>query len=444
MSPECGEERHLADECNKVDKQFLDHFPQKTISAQDKLKNQQDEFSKKLQEQQLIMEQRLQEQQTMFEQRLQQLQAHQKENRNSLGKLWKFTIFIISVVLVLNLGQDHSLLQDLVNVTQTLNNTVIDLSRKIELLENETREDKAEFRDKFQSQETTLNRLVDSKSKQNICPGSNLDYPATSCQQILNCNLSSSSGYYWIKSSDSNTTHMYCSMNRVCGGVSGGWMRVADLDMRNNSHRCLSGLRERVHSDKRLCSKNIDDDIHGGCSHTVFKVNDINYDRVCGKIIAYQFGGSDSFGLHPPSTRSIDKNYLDGISLTYSMNPRTHIWSFVSALDEVGSIHHSNCPCTNISLAAYATLPPDFVRNDYFCDTGSTKRYMLGHFYADDPLWDGAGCGPTNFCCSLNNPPWFFKQLQSSTSENIEMRVCCDYSRFDEDVYIEQIEIYVS
>ena len=286
-------ERHLADECNKVDKQFLDHFPQKTISAQDKLKNQQDEFSKKLQEQQLIMEQRLQEQQTMFEQRLQQLQAHltnfekrlqqlqahQKENRNSLGKLWKFTIFIIGVVLVLNLGQDHSLLQDLVNVTQTLNNTVIDLRRKIELLENETQEDKAEFRDKFESQETTLNRLVDSKSKQNICPGSSLDDPATSCRQILNCNLSSSSGYYWIKSSDSNITHMYCSMNRVCGGVSGGWMRVAELDMRNNSHRCPSGLMERVHSDKRLCSKNIDDDIHGGCSHTVFKVNDINYDE---------------------------------------------------------------------------------------------------------------------------------------------------------------------
>ena len=130
-------ERHLADECNKVDKQFLDHSPQNTISAQDKLKNQQDEFTKKLQEQQLIMEQRLQEQQTMFEKRLQQLQAHQKENRNSLGILWKITIFIIGVVLVLNLGQDHSLPQD----------TVIDLRQKIEQLKNETQEDKAEFRD---------------------------------------------------------------------------------------------------------------------------------------------------------------------------------------------------------------------------------------------------------------------------------------------------------
>ena len=83
--------------------------------------------------------------------------------------------------------------------------------------------------------------------------------PASSCQQILNCDLSSSSGYYWIALADGNATEMYCSMNRVCGEVSGGWMRVAELDMRNSSNQCPNGLREREHSGHRLCEKDIDD-----------------------------------------------------------------------------------------------------------------------------------------------------------------------------------------
>ena len=232
---------------------------------------------------------------------------------------------------------------------------------------------------------------------------------------------------------------VHCSMNRVCWGVSGGWMRVAELDMRNSDSQCPSGLREVVHPGHRLCEKDIDDQIYGGCSHTVFKVN-TGYSQVCGKIIAYQFGSPDSFGLHPPS---IDEGYLDGISLTYSRNPRKHIWSFAAALDEVETNPHRICPCINKSLAANATPPPDFVGNDYFGDTGSKNKCEDNHFYADNPLWDRAGCGPDNTCCSLNNPPWFFKQLQSSTSEDIEMRVCCNQEHYDENVLIEQIEIYV-
>ncbi len=87
--------------------------------------------------------------------------------------------------------------------------------------------------------------------------------------------------------------------------------------------------------------------------------------------------------------------------------------------------------------------PPDFVGNDYFCDTASSNKFKHGHFYADDPLWDGSGCGPGNTCCSLNNPPWFFKQLESPTNSDIEMRVCVDEAVTEEDVLIEQIEIYV-
>ena len=70
------------------------------------------------------------------------------------------------------------------------------------------------------------------------CPGSSPNQPASSCQQILNCDISFSSGYYWIASADGNATKVHCSMNRVCGGVSGGWIRVAELDMRNSDSQC--------------------------------------------------------------------------------------------------------------------------------------------------------------------------------------------------------------
>ena len=84
---------------------------------------------------------------------------------------------------------------------------------------------------------------------------------------------------------------------------------------------------------------------------------------------------------------------------------------------------------------------PAFVGNDYFCDTGSSGAAMQRVFYGDNPLWDGAGCGPLNTCCSFNNPPWFYKQLPQPTTSDIDMTVC--KSSTDEDIAIETVKIYV-
>ena len=274
------------------------------------------------------------------------------------------------------------------------------------------------------------------------CPGTSANKSASSCQQILNCNHFASSGDYWIKSEDGSSVQRYCDMNRVCGGVRGGWRRVTKLDMRNSESLCPNGLREIAHPGKRLCARNLHNTA-AGCSQVFFGTDNLKYDKVCGKIIAYQLGSTDSFGLNGNPVSSIDEVYLDGVSLTYGSSPRKHIWSFAAALDEVGTAKSENCPCTNVDFAASATSPPSFVGNDYFCDTASDGQYVSGHFYADDPLWDGAGCGTHNTCCFLNNPPWFFKQLGSSTNANIEMRVCSNEVNNNEDVLIEQIEIYV-
>ena len=167
--------------------------------------------------------------------------------------------------------------------------------------------------------------------------------------------------------------------------------------------------------------------------------------QVCGKIIAYQDAGTDAFWRDNP-VNDIDGNYIDGISLTHGSSPRQHIWTFAAALDEVGTVPRFTCPCTNTNLAALAKRPPSFVGSDYFCDTGSTNQWAYT-FYPDDPLWDGAGCGPANTCCSLNNPPWFLKQLPSTTTDDIEMRMCRDhyphFGRIDEDTPIEVLELYI-
>ena len=274
-------------------------------------------------------------------------------------------------------------------------------------------------------------------------PGKSPSHPAVSCKEIYDYDPSTPSGWYSIEASDGTAVSRFCDMTRTCGGVTGGWMQVTKLDMRNSSSQCPSGLREIVHPTKRLCGMGIDG---GGCSRVNFATDGIGYNQVCGKIIAYQYGSTDGFGFVGAGIgqpRYIDGNYLDGVSLTHGRSPRKHIWTFAAALDEVGTVPVDNCPCTNIHSASGATHPPSFVGNDYFCDTGSQHRFQGDHLYDDDPLWDGAGCGPANTCCSLNNPPWFMKQLSSTARDDIEMRICSNENRQSEDVQVEEVEIYI-
>ena len=75
-------------------------------------------------------------------------------------------------------------------------------------------------------------------------------------------------------------------------------------------------------------------------------------------------------------------------------------------------------------------------------DTASESQFQ-SRFHPNNPLWDGQGCGRLNTCCSFNNPPWFMKELSSSTSDDIEMSLCADEARSNEDVPVEVIELYV-
>ena len=216
-------------------------------------------------------------------------------------------------------------------------------------------------------------------------------------------------------------------------------MRVTYIDMRNSSHQCPSGLSllSRSSNPRRVC------DISSGCISIYFSVHGMNYNHVYGKIIAYQ--NHNPVGLHFNS-RSIDQQYVFGVSLTHGQNPRKHIWTFVGATDETTSNPSFKCPCININIQSSITIP-SYVGNDYFCDTSLTNHYSSNSgFEPNNPLWDGQGCGPSNTCCSVSggcnkSPPWFIKHLPSTTNDNVEMRLCKPDASGS--TPIEIVEIYV-
>ena len=297
------------------------------------------------------------------------------------------------------------------NTTQELNNLIQELSRGITSYGNKT-------------DQLVINLLTQ------IHP--------TTCVALP---PSSPSGYYSGRASDGSMVRVYCDMTRSCGGVTGGWMRVAELDMRNSSHQCPSGLRQCYQSGYSLRTCCITSD-SPACSSVIFHVPSL-YSKVCGKIRGYQLGSPSTFSDNGQVyNRTIEGNYVDGVSLTHG-HPRQHIWTFAAGQDEVATQPNANCPCTNIHQAINASQPPAYVGDDYFCDTGSSGRHESGHLYSSNPLWDGAGCGPLNTCCSFNHPPWFYKQLPQPTTDDIEVRVCRGQPSSLDEILIEEIEIYI-
>ena len=137
-------------------------------------------------------------------------------------------------------------------------------------------------------------------------PGKTADYPATSCKDLYDTYYASS-GYYWIGEIGS-AVRVYCNMSLTCGNLTGGWMRVANIDMTNISQNCPSGL-SLISSPKRVC-----DIPNYGCVSNLFNVNKAQYSHICGRIIAYQKNPPAAFYYH---SNGIDGNYVYGMSLTH-------------------------------------------------------------------------------------------------------------------------------
>ena len=249
---------------------------------------------------------------------------------------------------------------------------------------------------------------------------------------------------YWI-----NTTtgihQVYCDMELECGGHKGGWMRIADLDT-SRGDDCPLGWTKITTNDAGqpsidVCRTPSD---NAGCYPTIFTVNKTSYHKICGKARGYQYNTIDAFG--GPRDHSVNKNvndYVDGLSITLG-SPRKHIWTYAAGFGEtdISALTH-NCPCA----AAPGTIPPSFIGNDYYCESGfagSAGAETQQVFYTSDPLWDGSGCVYSNTnCCTDVNKPWFYRAFAIAQQDDIEVRICTDQDFHDEAVAVDQLQLFV-
>ena len=225
---------------------------------------------------------------------------------------------------------------------------------------------------------------------------------------------------------------LICEPYYTCGGT-GGWRRAVYLDMTEPNTTCPSGWQETTNC-RKTCGK-----VSGGylsCDSVTFPVNGGPYNRVCGRIIGYQYGHIDAFEpYHIGRVTTIDGAYVSGVSLTHG-SPRQHIWTFAGGAAENQPTWVDACPCD----ATINITVPSFVGGDYFCESaGNSGR--IQEYCPDDPLWDGKGCTNSSNCCSLHGPPYFVQDLPSTTTDDLEARLC--WLGSSEETPIELIELYV-
>ena len=254
--------------------------------------------------------------------------------------------------------------------------------------------------------------------------------PATSCNEIYKCNPISRGtiGEYWIRG-NGGVHKATCNMKLKCGGIEGGWLKVVDVDM-NKDITCPAGW-QTITVPRRLCIGST----AAGCASAHFSTRGVIFEHICGQTKSYQKGTPDAFSV---SVQSIDKVYVDGISITLG-SPRKHVWTYAGSHSDNYDAGNGNCPCA----PAPGASPPAFVKDDYYCESGTTGPAAHANFYLSDPLWDGKGCPADSGCCAQMGMPKFYRKTLEPSSENIEVRICKNEGHSNEDIAIEELDIYV-
>ena len=272
-----------------------------------------------------------------------------------------------------------------------------------------------------------------------------MNYTELSCMNIYTKfpETQNKPGYYRIKEKN-DYQWTYCNMTgtaangdfiSTCAGVGGGWRRIVNIDI-SAGDDCPGEWRKATQSGVSFCRVASDSSLET-CSSANFSTNGITYQRVCGRARGYQKGRTLGFYLGRQNA-SIDEYYISGLSITYSNNPRQHIWSFVSGYSE-RSRSYGNCPCASVALP---TILPSFVANNYYCESAALYAPYYNIYFFNDTLWDGVGCiGGT--CCDDTTQPWFYRQLNQTIQDEIEARIC-SYGYFrHRSPLIDQLELYI-
>ena len=265
------------------------------------------------------------------------------------------------------------------------------------------------------------------------------------CSQVFKENSLALSGYYTMRVANGSLISVYCDMEGSNCDGKGGWMRVSYINMSEPGATCPPGLTLYQYNniDHGLCSRPVSSS--GSSASVFFSTYGVIYNKVCGRVIGYQYGSIDGF---PPdlgggvliNNPNIDNIYVDGVSITYDSNPRKHIWT----LGGGNSVDHASRFCCPCNTGSTGTTVPSFVGSNYYCESGIASGYPSSVLYANDPLWDGQQCvGLEGPCCTNSKMPWFIKTLNETTTEDIELRVMADEGTSNEDTPLDIIELYI-
>ena len=74
--------------------------------------------------------------------------------------------------------------------------------------------------------------------------------------------------------------------------VTGGWVRVANLNMTDPEQQCPDNLTLSYTDPIRLCGRTTDG---SSCDSVTFTTYEVQYQQVCGRVRGYQFGSPDAF-----------------------------------------------------------------------------------------------------------------------------------------------------
>ncbi len=259
------------------------------------------------------------------------------------------------------------------------------------------------------------------------------DLPASSCAKIYESNETAQNGNYFVPDED---TTVFCRFDLATLATPNmnGWQLLTLFDMNDPDTICPSQLRFDEVRGMRHCRKN---DGTTGCV-SIFYPHNRPIKRLYGRVHGYHSGTLDI--EDDQFNRGIDGTYIDGISLTYGQSPRRHIWSFISYL----SAAFPNCPCSTNAVRT----TPGYIGENYFCESGTSAAVVdPAVTFVDDPVWDGQNCESTQDpgCCTRgyrDNGEWFYREFEVPFVDDVELRLCTDEPRSNEEIALVLAEIY--
>ena len=234
--------------------------------------------------------------------------------------------------------------------------------------------------------------------------------------------------------------NLTCELNvHLCGGT-GGWRRVVYLDMTDPNTNCPEGWNMTDYS-KRTCGR-ANNRSHT-CDSVTFSVGGGEYSQVCGRMRAYQWGWTTAFYGSYQGYNTVNEAYFDGVAVMHG-NPRQHIWTFAAGGAENWYNPYDRGLCACDGAPTNLQYIPPFVGEDYFCEAGFINPHPNREvLHINDTLWDGMDCYSSSTCCSRRNPPYFTKTLNTSTTDDIELRMCIFFRMDYSDLAVELVELYV-